>query len=134
MSVYRQRHGRSYSYDFWWRGVRYRGSTGQLRKDDAERWEKREQLRIAQQVGGVAPFDVDATPRFAEWAEEYYQHATTTMKRPARVEHLLRVVLRFWGAPPTRGALDGMPYYDLHLGHPIADPQWIVRFEAWIAQ
>lgn len=135
MSVYRPTHGRTYAYDFYFRKVRYRGSTGQLRKEDAERWEKREQLRIAQAVGGVAPFTREATPRFQDWAEIYYRHAAKTMKRPDRVEALLRVVLRFWGARPAAGkgqVLEGMPYHDLRLGDPLIEPAWLVRFEAWL--
>lgn len=50
-------------------GVRNRGSTGQLRREDAERWEKGGQLRLAQLAGGVAPFRLEDTPRFQDWAE-----------------------------------------------------------------
>lgn len=133
MSVYRRKGGRTFAYDFWLHGVRHRGTTGQLRREDAERWEKREQLRLAQLAGGVAPFRLEETPRFSDWAETYYAHAAQTLKAPDRVEHLLRVVLRFWGARPSqRQAVEGAPYHDLRLGHPLVDPQWIVRFEAWL--
>ena len=136
MSVYKPRDCRTYRYDFWFRGERHRGSTGQLRKEDAERWEKREQLRLAQRAGGVAPFDLEATPRFSDWAEIYYRDAAARMKAPARVAANLRVILRFWGARPRAGSknpvVPGAPYHDLRLGDPIVDPRWIVRFEEWL--
>lgn len=135
MSVYRSKDRRTYRYDFWVRGKRYRGSTGQLRKDDAERWEKREQLRLAQLAGGVAPFVVGETPRFQDWAEIYLRDATARMKRPDRVRANLRVILRFWGAPSAKSrAVAGAVYHDLRLGDPIVDPAWIVRFETWLAE
>lgn len=135
MSVYRAKDRRTYRYDFWFQGTRYSGSTGQLRREDAERWEKREQLRLAQRAGGVAPFVVGETPRFQDWAEIYYRDAVGRMKRPDRVKANLRVVLRFWGARPTapKRATDGAVYHDLRLGDPIVDPTWIVRFEAWLS-
>lgn len=136
MSVYRRPDGKTYTYDFWQRGIRYRGSTGQLRKEDAERWEKKYQLRLAQEAGGVAPFDVEHTPTFHDWAHVYYREAAKTLKRPERVEFLLRCVLRFWGRRPGPGSKvpidEKAPYHDLRLGHPILDPQWIVRFERWM--
>jgi hypothetical protein len=77
------------------------------------------------------------TPRFQDWAEVYFKHASKHMTRPERVDDLLRVVLRFWGARPIREhgkirIVEGEPYHDLRLGDVVADPYWIVRFEDWM--
>ncbi len=137
MSVYRADDRECYRYDFWLNGRRHTGSTNQVRKDDAELWESRYKLRLRQQAGGVAPVRADDTPAFRDWAEVYYREAAKTLGRPDRVEHLLRVVLRFWGRKPTRNtgrnrAYPGEPYHDLHLADPIIDPYWILRFEDWM--
>lgn len=139
MTVYRSPDRESYRYDFRLHGRRHHGSTGQTRKEDADLWESQLKLRLRQQAGGIAPVRTADTPAFWSWAEIYYKHAATRMGHPNRVEHLLRVVLRFWGRKPTRTmgrnrVYPGEPYHDLHLADPIVDPLWIVRFEDWMVR
>jgi integrase len=135
MSVYRPAPGQTWRYDFRWRKQRYRGTTGQLRREDAVLYESAYKLRIRQAAGGVAPLEARRTPRFQDWAEVYYGQASKRVGRPDRVEHLVRVVLRFWGAAPEDPALrePRAPYHDLHLADPVVDPAWILRFEDWMA-
>ena len=99
MTVYRQKKGHSYSYDFVFRGKRYRGTTGQLTLTDARRAEDAVKQRVRRAWAGI-PREQDA-PRFSEWAEVYYTHAAVRLARPGHVEDVLRVVLRFWGARPS---------------------------------
>lgn len=133
MSVYLPRDGKTYRYRFLWRGRWYRGSTGQLRKGDAERFDKKEQLRVRQEAGGVAAYDPEQTPHIIVWAGTYLKEASKRVTAPERIETLLRVVLRFWGRPSDKmPAIDGEPYHDLRLADPIMDPRWIQRFEDWM--
>jgi integrase len=99
----------------------------------------RKKLRL--RAGGIAPPDPDASPRFQEWAEVYLEHVLTRrkdIKRPERIQDLLRVVLRFWGRRPPDdarskwAAIEGEPYHDLRLSDPIADPLWLLKFEDWM--
>jgi integrase len=94
-------------------------------------------LRRAGAGLSVAP---EHSPRFSEWAAVYLKHLKTKgrVRRTDRVEELLRVVLRFWGAKPSgknpkNPPIEGEPYHDLRLIDPIRDPSWIVRFEQWMA-
>ena len=133
MTVYRQKRGLSYSYDFMFRGKRYRGTTGQLTLTDARRAEDAIKQRVRRAWAGI-PREQDA-PRFSEWAEVYYTHAAARLARPDHVEDVLRVVLRFWGARPRDPVAvlsERDPYHDLTLADPIVDPDWIERFEAWM--
>lgn len=137
MTVYRPPDREAYRFDFRLNGRRYTGSTGQVRQRDAEDWETQYRLRLRQQAGGLMPARPADTPTIQDWSEVYYQHAAKRLGHPERVEHLLRVVLRFWGRKPTRTvgplrAIPGEPYHNLHLADPIADPYWIVRFETWM--
>jgi integrase len=54
------------------------------------------------------------------------------MARPECLEHNLRTILRFWGARPKGDTHVTDPFHDLRLHHPIRDPIWIERFEAWM--
>jgi integrase len=137
MSVYRADDRECYRYDFWLNKRRYLGSTGQTRKDDAVAWEAKYKLRLRQHTGGIAALDITETPTFQEWAEVYYTDARTRMRHPERVDHLLRVILRFWGRKPDGSGktkpVQGEPYHDLHLADPVIDPYWVIRFEEWMA-
>ena len=141
MSVYRDKGCIAYSYDFQWRGQRYRGTTHQTTQADAELVEATIKMKLRQQAGGIAIFDPKDTPRFSEWADVYLAYQAKHIDRPDVIERTLRVVLEFWGAKPrkakaapavkTARQLDA-PYHDLHLGDPIADSSWLLRFEQWI--
>jgi integrase len=141
MTVYLPKNAKSWYYDFRWRGQRYWGPTHQLRKDDAELVEASIKLRQRQDAGGIAPFDVQATPRFQDWASVYYKSQKKFVDRPDLVKRALDVVLEFWGAKPPKPKVRPKgtnthaipaPYHDLRLGHPIADPSSIQKFEQWI--
>jgi len=136
MTVYRPNDRASYEYDFWFRGRRYRGSTHQIRKDLADAVESDLKRRLREQVAGV-PMAPSDTPRFQDFAETYYERASKRVARPERIDDLLRVVLRFWGAKPEREhgkikIVAGEPYHDLCLGDVVADPYWLVKFEDWL--
>lgn len=140
MTVYRPKDRRTFRYDFWFKGVRHLGSTGMTRQKDAEDAEIEIKRTLRLRAAGLLPPAPLPSPSFSSWAEVYYADVLRdpTMARPDRVEHLLRVVLRFWGQPPTattgkNAAREGEPYHDLTLADPLTDPMWIKRFEDWMA-
>ena len=59
MTVYRQKRGLSYSYDFVFRGKRYSGTTGQLTLTDARRAEDAMKQRVRRAWAGI-PREQDA--------------------------------------------------------------------------
>jgi integrase len=143
MTVFRHPNGKTYRYDFWWRGNRYTGNTLQASRAEAEVVENDLKKKLRLQAGGIAPPNPDASPRFHDWAEVYYDHVLTRrksdIKRPDRIQDLLRVVLRFWGHRPALtvtgkwAAKPDEPYHDLRLVDPIADPMWLLKFEDWMS-
>jgi hypothetical protein len=96
VSVYRPKGTSVFHYDFWFKGQRHRGSTDQVTKDDAVLVEAQVRLRLRHKAGGIA--GPGASPRWAEFAGVYHAWAERQLRRPERVDELLRVVLRFWGA------------------------------------
>lgn len=141
MTVYLPKGAKAWYYDFRWRGERFWGPTHQLTKTDAELVEAQIKLRQRQQAGGIAVFDVDATPRFQAWANVYYKYQLKFVDRPDLIKRAISVVLEFCGAKPatpkrrpkgTNAHPVPAPYYDLRLGHFIADPAWLDRFERWM--
>lgn len=142
MTVFRRRRpdgkDRVYSYEFVYQGERYRGSTGQLDKEGATKWELKEKERIRRVVAGLeAPATVEGI-RFQEWAETYFDIRSREVKRTDRLDFLLRCVLRFWGAKPSKKddipIDETAPYHDLRMTDVIADPYWIERFEQWLRE
>ena len=138
MSVYLPKDCKTWRYRFTWKGKLYVGSTGQLTEADAKLVDAQEQLRVRQEAHGIAPFQPDRTPRFSDWAEVYYKDVVTRrrdrVKRPERIDDLLRCVLRFWGAKPAKPApRDVGPYRNLRLIDPLVEPQLILQFEEWMA-
>lgn len=144
MTVYLPRGGRTYRFDFEWRGRRYFGTTGQLRLEDAREWERKERVRLARQ-GGDLSLRAHETPRIQDWAEVFYSHKSAKMKRPDLLEREIRVVLEFCGTepapapkstrknpPPRRSVPVAPPYHDLRLGDFIEQPEWILSFEEWL--
>lgn len=129
MTVYRR--GRVWHYDFWYKGDRYRGSTGQLTKDDAKDVETREQQKVRRKAAGLEAEGPGATPTFQDWAEVYYEQRARHVTRPETIEDLVRVLLRFFGAQPDQ-PIEGEPYHNLRLGDIIQDPSWLERFELWM--
>ena len=134
MTVYLPRRGRTWYYDFWWRGRRYRNTTGQLTREDAQLAEAKLKIRLRQEAGGIGAFDPARTPRIQDWAEVYAEHALRKPINEERLNGLVRCVLRFWGARPSKPEdVDATaPYHDLRLGDPIADAAWLQRWEDWL--
>lgn len=122
---------------FQWNGRAYNGTTGQLTRQDAELVEHNEKLRVRREAYGIASIDPARSPLIADWAEVYYKDVTTRrrerIKRPKRIDDLIRVALRFWGRKPANPKpRDIGPFHNLRLIDPILEPQWILRFEAWM--
>lgn len=141
MSIYLPKGCHTWYYDFIWRGHRYRGTTHQTRKDDAEIAESQLKLRLRRQIAGIGVFDPAATPLIQDWAEIYLTYQARHIGRIDVVERTLRVVLEFWGRKPlgkrpapavARAAAVKPPFHNLRLSDPIADPNWILKFQQWM--
>jgi integrase/recombinase XerD len=134
MTLYKRPHRPSWEYNFYWMRRRYTGSTRQLTRKDAETFVKHKRDRLRRQAAGLESADPIDTPRFVHWAKKVLQQKTRTLKRPDLLERDLRVMLQFWGARPAAAPADPTrtPYHDLRLGHPIADPSWMAKFEDWL--
>lgn len=143
MTVYLPKGGKSWYYDYRYKGQRFRGPTQQLNRADAALVEAQIKLQQRREAGGIAAFEVGATPRFQQWADVYLRYQKKYIDRPDLVASGISAVLEFWGAKPkkpkrrptgTNARRTPPPYHDLRLGHPIADPSWITKFEKWIEQ
>jgi integrase len=137
VTVYRPKDRNAWEFDFYYKGERHRGSTGQLNRDDAERFELREKERIRRRAAGLA--DLRDAPAFADWAGVYYTYKATStraVKRPDAIDFTLRSTLKFWGRKPTDPAkVDAdAPYHDLTLADPIQKATWLQEFEIWMTQ
>lgn len=141
MTVFKNANGKTFRYDFWWRGDRYTGNTLQTERADALIVESDIKKGLRLKAVGLAPPEAATSPTFQDWSEVYLEHVLTRrkdIKRADRIEDLLRVVLRFWGqrpAPTVTGkwaAIAGEPYHDLRLIDPIQDPMWLLKFEDWM--
>lgn len=132
MTVWKPKDCRTWRYSFYFRKQRHTGSTGFSTKRQAERFEQKTRARLELEASGMATPGPESTPRFGAWAGVYYEHAARQVTRPERIDDLLRVLLRFFGPRPAKGARDGEPYHDLRLGDAIAAPRWIADFEDWM--
>jgi len=134
MSVYKR--GGVWWYAFYYQAQRYRGSTGQLTRQDAELVERDAKLKARQAAHGLALGGPPATPKFQEWAAHYYDNAVKRGLHAGRVRDLVRVALRFWGTAPAevKDREAGAPYHDLTLGDVVTDPSWILKWETWLEQ
>lgn len=140
MTVYRPPDQVSFRYDFEFRRRRYSGTTGKDNKRDAQAFEAevKATLKARARGGFDLPLAPGHSPTFSDWSETYFAYAKKHVDQPERIADLIRVVLRFWGRKPdpTSGLkiVDREPYHDLRLADPIAVPEWILRFEAWMEQ
>jgi integrase len=137
VTVYLPKGGKSLWYDFWWRGERHRANTHVTTNVQARQVESKKREKLREQAAGLATIDAEESPPIADFAEIYYAHAAKRLGRPERVEDLLRVVLRFWGARPDgtdarNPIIEGEPYHDLRLLDPIIEPDWLTQFETWM--
>lgn len=135
MTVYLPKDCVSWRYDFWWKGERHTGSTELTTQQEAEDYEAAYRRRLRRRAAGLEPAGPEDTPRFVEWAKVTLEYATKRkkLKRPEQFAINLRMILGFWGARPTKAEpIEGAPYHDLRLGHPIADPELLEQFETWM--
>ena len=114
------------------KGRRYAGSTRQSVRADAAVCEQEIKRRLRRQAAGLEGPAAAEAPRFQDWAEIHLRERSQHMGRPEFLEHNLRTILRFWGARPKGDTHLSDPFHDLRLHHPIRDPIWIERFEAWM--
>jgi integrase len=137
MTVYLPKGSKSYWYDFWFRGERHRGNTHLTRPEKARIVEGNRRQKLREQAAGIAVLDPSDSPLISDFAEDYYEHAAKRLTRPERVEDNLRVLLRFWGNRPSgknlkNPVVEGEPYHGLCLLDPIVEPEWLMRFDAWM--
>jgi len=142
MSVYLPNaNSKTYIYKFTVAGQSYKGSTHQTTKHEAELVEAKKKLEVRAQAGGLVSAAPIETPTWSTWAEIALAYQAQFITRPELLERTLHMVLAFWGARParTRGTAavarpdpGTRPYHNLRLGDPIADPAWLVRFDAWM--
>lgn len=132
---------KTYVYDFVWKGQRYKDTTHQTTESEARLVEAKKKLALRQQAGGIATVDVEDTPTFSAWAGTTLAYQSKFITRPDILERTLRMVLAFWGAPPTtpigkaavpRLELAPRPHHNLRLGDPIVNPHWLEAFELWM--
>lgn len=102
MTVWKEKDRAAWRYEFHYQGRIYRGSTGQLTREDAEEFEEQEKRRVRRQAHGLAVLP-EHTPFIADWADKYldYVEERGKVRRLDHAETILRVVLRFWGRKPT---------------------------------
>jgi integrase len=132
MSVFLPPRGATYRYDFTFNGRRYAGTTHQTTKADAKLMEEEMRRRLRHEAGGIAHYFPEDTPRFTDWAQLFLKKKAQELARPDHVQVVTGVLLRFFGARPSQDAVAGEPYHDLRLGHVVADPSWILKFEDWL--
>lgn len=135
MSVFKQKDRTAFTYEFQYRGRPYKGTTGQLTKDDALAVEALEKARVRRSVAGLA--DLRDAPSFQRWSGVYYTHKATSkhkVKRPDQIDFLIRTMLKFWGRRPTdpKKVDAHAPYHDLTLADPVVEPDWLDQFETWM--
>lgn len=141
MSVYKGKGRKTYQYDFWYHGKRYKDTTHQTTEEAALLVEAKLKLALREKRGGIAL--PGPSPSITAWAGVYYTWCELQRKRvgtPKRLDVIdvqLRVVLRFFGAKPSDPALlpaagEEAPFHDLTLQDLIDEPQWIEDFQAWI--
>lgn len=133
MTTFKHPAGKTWRYDFRWKGRRYTGTTDQLTKADADLAEAALKTRLRQQAWGIAPIQREHTPTFTDWAAHFYAHQQKRLTRPDLLQRTLRMVLAFFGRTPTKEIpVKGGIYHDLRLADPILDPEWLTRFDDWM--
>lgn len=138
MTVYLPKRCRTWYYDFWFQGTRYRDSTGQITREDAEDVELQKKRALRREQAGLPILSEQLqseTPRFSVWAGVTLAYAKRRkkLKRPEQFAINLRMVLGFWGGRPAKNPIDDpAPYHDLRLIDPIRDPELIEKFEQWM--
>jgi len=132
VTTFKHPRGKTWRYDFWWRGRRYTGTTDQLTKEDADLVEAEIKKRLRQQAWGIAPVQREHTPTFTTWAGQFLAAQRRRLGRPDVMERTLRMVLAFFGQKPSKDPVADAPYHALRLADPIIDPEWLDKFEEWM--
>lgn len=101
MSVYKPAKSRFWQYDFVIRRARYHGSTGQVTRRAAEKWEARERERIADGANGSAE-NVTLDQASGRWWDDIGQHRGDAVD----VERRLEVLAGLIGSSTPISAID----------------------------
>jgi integrase len=129
---------KAYRYDFQYRGRRYVSPRTFPTKAEAEAAEAERRRQLRRAAAGLEVSEGQLTPRIADWAEVYFAflQARGRVLDLRSIEHVLRVVLRFWGRKPDRPLKphERGPFHDLRLADPITDPRYLLAFEDWMLQ
>lgn len=91
MSVYKPAKSRFYQFDFVLRGERHHGSTGQVTRRAAEKWEARERERAADGAQGAAEL-VTLDQASGRWWEDVGQHRGDAVDVERRLETLAALI------------------------------------------
>lgn len=136
MTVYWDPKSKGYRYDFQHRGRRHTSPRGFPLKSEAQEAEAHRRRDLRRQAAGLDPIYAAESPTFHAWANTYldFLEKRQRVRDIASIEHVLRVVLRFWGRKPARDLKphERGPYHDLRLSDPIVDPARITKFEDWM--
>lgn len=91
MSVYKPAKSRFFQFDFVVRGERYHGSTGQVTRRAAEKWEARERERVATGSHGSAEH-VTLDQASGRWWQDVGQHRGDAVDVERRLETLATLI------------------------------------------
>jgi integrase len=126
----------AWRYDFQFRSQRYVSPRPFPTKGEARDAEGAHRRTLRRLAAGLEVPARETSPSIADWAEVYMDHIERQgrLRAPSSVEHVLRVVLRFWGRRPARvlAPHEAGPYHDLRLCDPIDTPAYLLQFEAWM--
>lgn len=159
VTTFKHTRGKTWRFDFRWtppgetRSRRYTGTTGQLTKEAADRFEAKEKERVRLEWAGLAPMDRSRSMHLQVFAAHHLKHVVERgrLKRPEVLKQTLRLCMQFFGRRPealadpaaapsqwrqrvasARARADRAPYHDLKLIDPVLEPEWIVKFERWM--
>lgn len=129
---------KAYRYDFQFKGRRYTSPRPFPTAQEARDAEAALRRNLRRAAAGLEVPGERATLAIADWAEIYmaYLERRGRIGHLGAVEHVLRVVLRFWGRKPDRElrAHERGPYHDLTLLAPIDEPRHLLAFEDWMVK
>lgn len=136
MTVYYDPKTKGWRFDFRYLNRRHTSPRGFPTKREAADAEAARRTQIRRRVAGLEPLTAPVSPHFQDWAEVYadFLEKRQRVRDVASIEHVLRVVLRFWGRRPDRPLEkhEAGPYHDYRLSDPITDPSLITKFEDWM--
>lgn len=132
MTVWFER-GRGFRFDFWLYNQRHTSPRGFETEREAKDAEAELRRSLRRQRAGLEPTTRVESPTFAELAGSYYEFAKERrlVGDLETLDRMLRTVLQFFGDDkPAPGA----PNHNLRLQDPIDNPEWILKFEAWMTR